>query len=134
MDRLDNEPERVFLWGWEAMNDTLDVTFPCFVITIHPFRFDDEGSQIVESTTFNVVESTDGTAFLLLFRKKSLLGRFLWETGGAGDSLSMEISDVHRLQILIRMQQDRLECPVGLLIDPDGELQGHTVSPDDAAK
>ena len=116
------------------MNDKITFDYPCFVLTVSPFRFTEKGQQIVAESTYFTIESTDGTTFLIIFRKLNNLNHFLFDSGACGQSLTMVVDTPRNLEGLIAILSKRLNTPIGLLVDPDSELKGFPVSPENSAK
>lgn len=116
------------------MKNKLSMTFPCWVITVPPFRFSERGEPISEETTFHTNPSKDGTSFLLLFQDVKKVNQFVFDMGGCGTCLVMKVIDSQKLRRLLSIIEVKQKTPVGLLVDPDSMLRGYPIAPDDAAK
>lgn len=112
------------------MDDTVKSAFPSYALAIEPVPRYENGLPIIEECQFYAVGSDDGTPFLILFRKKNLVAMFLEELRPDWESVTIPIPTEDHLSFLIGMLRKLYLRPVGVLLDPDGQLQGYPLPPE----
>ena len=117
-----------------STSDIVSISYPCFVLTIPPYSVTDDNRQIVDESEFLIIDSRDGTPFLVLFRDKNTMNIFISETRWNDQSMPLVVDSERNLFGLVRMLSARLEKPLGILVDPDPRLQGFPIGPNEVAR
>src|SRR5947199_9300033 len=105
--------------------DTVKLEYPCYAVGIEPVPLDPLGRPSIEETRFFVVNDDRETAFLIVFRQELLLWECLDALQYSWQGRTIPIDTERQLHYLRKLLNQALSLPVGVLLDPDGNMNGY---------
>lgn len=110
--------------------DTVKLTYPCYAVGIEPVPLDSLGRPSIEETQFFVMNDKDEIPFLVLFRQEVLLWECLDERQYSWQGRTIPIETEKHFDYLRTLLRARFSMPVGVLLDPDGNMNGYPLPPE----
>ena len=104
-------------------------TYPIWAIAIEPVPRDSEGRPDVERATLMILDDPLKDPLWGIFRSKKLIEFTLSESHPDVKYLAIEIPTEKHFHYLLRHLHDTLGVPLRVLVDPDGNMQGFPLPP-----
>ena len=106
-----------------------DFTFPIWAIAIEPVPLDNQHRPIIEELQFSVISDDHDTPLIIIFTTQMLVSMCFNESPPAWDYRTIEIQTNDQLLYIMKILRIHYQKPVGVLRDPDGNLQGFPLPP-----